>query len=229
MFKTKEPETFELVNIDPVDMSLFIREIEAYFRIHFYKEELLKVFKFGDLCDLIVNKLEEKESNDCTTQQAFYRIRKALSEAQLFDKNKLSPDTHLEEIFPLKQRRQLIEKFESQLGLRMELLAAGKGWPLFLGRLTLLVSLVTLSCSLLAGLLLMVAACAAILLAKLPGNKFGIKTVRELAEKMALAHYNMIRRSPNVVNQQAIVIKVKELFKKEFGLEDDALTGDAPF
>jgi len=229
MFKTKEPETFELVNIDPDDITFFIPEIEAYFRIHFYEEELLRVSTFGNLCDLIVNKLEEKETNDCTTQQAFYRIRKAIMEGQLYDQHKLSPNTTLEELFPLKQRYQLIEKFESHLGFKVQLLEPGKGWPLFIGRFALLVSVVTLFCSILVGFAGIILSMAIIALAIMPGNKLAIKTVRELAEKIAMENYNQIRRTPSSVNQQAIIIKVKDLFRKQFGLEDYALTRDARF
>ncbi|WP_343667213.1 hypothetical protein [Chitinophaga sp.] len=229
MFKIKEPERFELVNIDPNDISLFIPEIEAYFRIKFYDEELRRIFTFGNLCDLIINKLEEKETNDCTKQQAFYRIRKALIEGQLFDKNMLSPNTSLEDIFPLKQRHQLIEKFETHLGFKVQLLEPGKGWPLFIFRLTFLVSLVTLFCSIPVGLSGLVLSVAAIELAKMPRNELAIKTIRELAEKITNENYNHIRQAPSAVNQKAVVLKVKDLFKKKFDLDDDALRRDTVF
>jgi len=227
MFETKGPERLELQNIDPNDITFFLPKLEQSFQFLFDNNETTAIHTFGDLCDYIVHKLEEKASNDCTSQQAFYRIRKAIIEAQLYDKRSLSLSTSLENIFPRKHRHKLILKFEKQLGFKVKLLAPMR-WLLLLSRLALLISVVTLFCAFLPGLAGIVVSLIGILLSHLPGKKLAVKTVGQLANKMAKENYNDVRRTPYVIDKEEIVQKIKIMFSKEFSLDISVLTRDAP-
>lgn len=228
MFETKGRKHLELQNIDPYEIESFLPELEKSLQFTFDNDELTKIFTFGDLCDYIVNKLEEKSTNDCTSQQVYYRIRKAVIEAQLCDEHTFSANTSLEEIFPRKHRYQLIRKFESHLGFKVQLLHPRR-WLQLLSRLALLVSIVTLCCAFLPGIVGVAISIIGLLFSKLPGKKLTVTTVRQLAKKMAKENFNDVRRHPSVVNEEEITRKIKSLFKEQFkDLDISSITRDTP-
>lgn len=218
----------ELENIDPFDISILLGKLEISFNITFHNAELKHVNTFGELCDLIVNKVEESNTSDCTTQQAFYKIRKAIVEVQQYDKDALKTATRLEELFPRKQRRQQIEKFERTLGLKPQILQAKVG-VLILFISVFLASFIILFFSWPIGFGGMVLSFMGINISYKLGKKFNVKTVGQLAKKISREHYMKVRRNPSTVDQIEITQKVKTLFKDELGLEENVLTREARF
>ncbi|MCF6401734.1 hypothetical protein L3C95_02545 [Chitinophaga filiformis] len=216
-----------LENIDPLDIDMILEKVEISFHIEF-GTELKQVRTFGDLCDLIANKVEGRNTNDCTTQQAFYKIRQAIREIQPYDKDTLKTNTSLEELFPRTQRRQQIKKFDSILGIKTQILQT-KGWLLLLLLSVFLASFVVLFFSWKIGFGGMVLSVIGINIASKLGKELKLKTVGQLAEKISREHYNKVRRNATTINRAEIIQKVKELFKEDLGLEDNALTRDARF
>ena len=231
MDKLKKPdpsETIGLENIDPLDIDVLLEKLEISFHIKFDSPELKQVITFGDLCDLIVNKVEGSHTNDCTTQQAFYKIRKAIVEAGQYDKEALKTNTNLEELFPRKQRRQQVKKFESILGIKTEILQTS-GWLVLTLLLAFLTSFVVLFFSWQIGFGGMVLSLIGIYISNKLGKELHLKTVGQLAKKISKEHYNKVRRNPTTINQMEIIQKIKELFKEDLDLEDKALTKEARF
>lgn len=232
MDKLKKPapskEDIGLENIDPLDIDVLLEKLEISFHIKFDSPELKQVITFGDLCDLIVNKVEGGNTNDCTTQQAFYKIRKAIVEVGQYDKEALKINTNLEELFPRKQRRQQVKKFENILGIKTEILQT-KGWLVLSLLLAFLVSFVVLFFSWRIGFGGMVLSFIGIYISYKLGKELNLKTVGQLAKKISREHYNKVRRNPTTINQVEIIQKVKELFKEDLDLEDKALTKEARF
>ncbi len=70
----REPNT-----IDGEDLSELLEKVENSFDIKFDDTELANVGTFGQLCDHIANKIQLANIDDCTTQQAFYKLRKSFS------------------------------------------------------------------------------------------------------------------------------------------------------
>lgn len=89
-------ETFELCNVDPDDISDVLIKIEKSFGFRFGDTELKDVKTFGELCDIITSKVPGENSSDCTTQQAFYKVRNAIADVLLLDKASLTPDSDLQ-------------------------------------------------------------------------------------------------------------------------------------
>lgn len=70
---------YELNNIDPENIEDLLVKVEKSFNIKFVGNELIALLTFGELCDHIVNKIKLDHSDNCTTQQAFYKLRNAIS------------------------------------------------------------------------------------------------------------------------------------------------------
>jgi hypothetical protein len=98
-------EPIELKNIDPEDISDVLVKIEQSFGLALKTDTFNNARTFGDICDIISSMIELEHSDDCTTQQAFYKIRESIANIQFLEKNAIAPDTDLEELFPRKNRR----------------------------------------------------------------------------------------------------------------------------
>lgn len=99
-------DTYELCNIDPEDISDVLVKVEKSFGFKFGDTELKDTKTFGELCDIITSKVQGVNSNDCTTQQAFYKLRNAIADTLQIDKTGITPDTDLQKLFPKNIRRQ---------------------------------------------------------------------------------------------------------------------------
>ena len=78
--------TIELKNIDPEDVGDVLKKVEKSFGFKFGDTELKDVKTFGELCDIITYKVQGDSTNDCTTQQAFYKLKTAISVTTTFPK-----------------------------------------------------------------------------------------------------------------------------------------------
>ena len=77
--------TFELKNVDSEDLEDVLVMIEKSFDFKFETAELKDVETFGHLCDIITNKVQGNNIDDCTTQQAFYKLRDAIASSLYVD------------------------------------------------------------------------------------------------------------------------------------------------
>jgi hypothetical protein len=96
------------------DFEDFLADIENSFNIKFDTNQLNGVRKIDELTQLITSKMTVEFTNDCTAQQAFYKLRTAI----LLDNNWAStwtPKTSLIEIFPKETRKQQIKQLEKRL------------------------------------------------------------------------------------------------------------------
>ncbi|MBP7515089.1 MAG: hypothetical protein KA791_11100, partial [Flavobacteriales bacterium] len=67
------------MSVDAEDWNDVLRKVEVSYAIKFHDQELANVRRLGELLDAIGAKITGGEASDCTTQQAFYRIRVALA------------------------------------------------------------------------------------------------------------------------------------------------------
>lgn len=95
----------KLKNIDPEDIIDLLSIIEESFKINFSQDELLYISTFGELCDHIKKKIKLDHSNDCTTQQAFYKLRNALLTPLNIPRSDVTTNTLLSDLLPTDSRK----------------------------------------------------------------------------------------------------------------------------
>lgn len=220
------PDVIELKNIDPEDISDVLVKIEKSFGFRFGRDELADTKTFGDLCDIIISRIDLELSDECTSQQVFYKIRQSIVNIQLMEKNAVTPDSELEVLFPKKGRKRNILKIEKELGFSLEILKP-KEWITNTLLLILLGSLVGLFINWKFGLIGVALSAIGFRIADWFGKEFTVKTVGEIAEKMARENYIKSRRNPKTVNRQEIVKKIKELFSHDLDLDPSVLSREA--
>lgn len=112
---------------DPYDFNDVLAEIQKDFKFKFDKYELKDVTKFGELCDVIISKLNYKNCDECTSQHTFYRIRSFLVQNFGMDPQKIKPSSTLNEIFGKTGRHKKIKMLEHSLGIRIKILEPSRG------------------------------------------------------------------------------------------------------
>jgi len=221
-------ETYELSDIDPEDISDILLKVEKSFDFKFGKNELRDVKSFGELCDIIRTKVQGENINDCTTQQAFYKLRNALVETLSIDKDSIKSETSLQELITGESRRQKISAIDKNVGFKTRTLRA-KHWLTGSLLLTLIVSFLGLFLLWKIALPVFAMSIIGLKLSDKFGNEFDFKTVGELAEKISREHYKEVRRNNQTFNPNEITAKVRELFKHDLDLKESALTREATF
>lgn len=221
-------DEYKLENADPDDIGDIMLSIEQSFRIKFGRYELATVATFGQLCDIILSKIDADLKEDCTTQQAFYKLRDAIAVTLLTEKKAIKPDTDLRQLFPPGKRKYAIKQVEKQLGFRMNAFEPA-GFVTVILLLLFVFSLVMVFLNWRIGLPGMAFSFGTVTLINRYGRTFSVKTVGELAEKLSREYYFSSRSDVTTINKEEIIRKVRELFICGLGIEEEHLTRDASF
>ena len=209
---------FELKNVDSEDLDDVLMKIEKSFHFKFEKPELKDVNTFGHLCDIITNKVQGNNIDDCTTQQAFYKLRDAIASSSYIDKNIIAPTTNLSILFPKHQRRQKIRDLDSKIGIKTEILRP-KHWISSTLILIMVASFIGLFIFWKIALPCLALSVGGIKLAYRLANEFDLENVGQVSEKITREHYLKVRRISSTVNRNEVIQKIKELFRKD--LDDE--------
>lgn len=214
------------LKIDSEDLEDMLLKIEDSFDIRFETNELAHVRTYGEFCDAIIDKISLGHSEDCTTQQAFYKLREAITKSTETEKKEITPTTELAEIFPRKTRKNQIKTFEKNLGFKLSILRPPHFVTGFLVIL-LLASLITLFIEWQYGLIVLGLAIGGIWISNKLGNELNIKTVRELSEKMTRENYVISRRNSKTINKNELDKILENWFVDFLGVRKSDLTREA--
>ncbi|GHC65896.1 acyl carrier protein [Ulvibacter litoralis] len=217
---------FELKNTDPEDIEDLLVKVEKSFGIEFSENELVNVRTFGELCDYIKNKIQLDKQDDCTSQQAFYKLRNVLTSILKVDKNEITPDTQLADLLPRQIRKTRINQIEQSLGFKLSLLRPPHFVTTFL-LLLLLGSIISLFFSWQLGLGGMGLSIGGLWLAFKIGNELDLKTVGQVAEKMTRENYLKSRRNPKTFNEKEIERVLIDWFSNDLLIDKSKLTREA--
>lgn len=217
---------FKLDNIDPEDFGGTLLKLEKSFGTKFVDNSFKDAKTFGDICDIIESQIILVDKDDCTTQQAFYKIRKAISLTQNYNERSVERQTKLATIFPHSNRRQNVKCFQRALGFAVDILSM-KTWlvvTIFVGFILSLVSCFFSWQVAVAGLTFFTLfACTASKFSK----ELDISTVGQLTEKITREHYTLARRYNGTMNRKEIVKTIQDVFIADHLIDREHLTRDA--
>ncbi len=219
---------YELKNIDSEDIEDLLVKVETSFDIKFVGDELVHITSFGQLCDHIANKIQLNNSNDCTSQQAFYKLRDAISSTLQIDTKIISTDFPLTDLLPRQTRHSRTKKLEKHLGFKLNILRPPH-WVTGALAILFLTSLVGLFFNLQIGLLGLMFSIAGLWLANKIGNELDLQTVGQVAEKMTRENYLKSRRNSKTFNKNEIEKILTDWFSNDLDLDKRKLTREAKF
>ncbi|OOQ61475.1 hypothetical protein BC343_19930 [Mucilaginibacter pedocola] len=226
--KNATPSAYNLNNVDADEISDVLVKIEKSFDIAFCDDDLKEAKTFGALCDVVVAKVKQTHADSCTTQQAFYKLRSAINARNPDEKYLVKPQTKLCDLFPRDNRIEVVADIEAEMGFHMNLLQP-KPWIVWTFGLLLVASIALFWVNSTIATLALIVSIAGLRLAGRFGKELKVKTVGDLAEKIAREHYLKCRRDASSVNRAEVVQKVKDLFARDLALEPSALTKEARF
>lgn len=220
--------TINFSNINPEDINGVFDKIQTSFNIVFSAEELRVIQNFGQLCNLVTHKVRGKQKEDCSNQQAFYKLRLAIADTLSVPEDDIFPETMIAILFPRKLRRSQIAKIEQVLGIKTKIIR-GPYWLTASLVLILFASFIGTFLDWTIGLF-------GILLSLLGlyfTDKFGIElellTIGEWTEKIARENYLKARRNPQKINRNDIAKTIRDLFVHKLGLVPYSLSDDTRF
>jgi uncharacterized membrane protein len=213
----------ELKEIDNQDIEDTILKIEKSFEFNFNKNELSDVKTFGDLCDAVLAKIKLENIDDCTSQQAFFKFRKAIVKFSEFEEKNIHPKVKLSEIFPKKHRINRIKEIEKELNVELNLLRP----PEFVSGSLIILLIVSLIGFLFAWKLALIGLITSVLglyIAFKVGDNFNLQTVGQVSDKMMRENYIKSRRNLTTVNRKEIEKVISDLFVNNLYLDESELT-----
>lgn len=221
-------QSIQLSDCDPEDINDIIKTLESSFGVQLDQYDLAEVKTFGDFCDVFENIIRQENREDCTSQQAFYKLRAAISESQGIEKETIRPDSRLTDLFPRKNRRKRIRLLEKQLDIKFHMLTC-PGWVTVILIIIFIASLIALFFDWKTGLSGLGISYLAMWIADKTGKELELQTLRELTEKTAALEYTKMRRIPGTVNRHEIVATIMLVFSKQLGMDKADLTRETKF
>jgi acyl carrier protein len=213
------------IKVESEDIEEILLKIEKSFNIKFTTEGLKNAKTFGDFNTIILSKINVENKNDCTSQQAFYKLRTAILTEKKID---IKPDTQLADIFPRATRKQDIKTLEARLEMKLDILTPK---TLIIRLLTLLViiSIIGLFIRPNLGVAGIIFSIISFELAYKLGIEFPINSVGELSNRMVKMHYSQSRRNPLTANSEEIKAQIATIFEESLGLDKNELLSDTIF
>ena len=215
--KTNKLDVYELENIEDC-----ISEIEKMYNFKFENNELESVKSFEEFCNLIVEKIDSKNVENCTSQQAFYKLRKSLIETKIIEKENLKTETELKTLFPRKSRKALIGKVENEIKFKLDILKA----PDFVTIPLLIIGIVSFVLLFFYFKIAVLGISISVFgfyLCKWFGNELNVKTVKELVEKITSENYLAVRSQENTINKTELKKIITDWISENAGIEKEKL------
>ncbi|WP_419868485.1 hypothetical protein [Chryseobacterium sp. CT-SW4] len=214
--KNNKLDSFELE-----DLNFSLEEFEKTYSINFSQEELNNILTFKDLSEVIINKFEYENVTDCTSQQAFYKVKNILQTINP-KISSITPHTPLEDLIPRKNRRLTIKAVEAQIGFDLNLLRPRKVFISFLMALSLS-TFILLFFNFWYAWILGAFSYSFYRVIFENSNEFKFKTVRELVENIMQEHYFLIRREPNTMNKEEFKKIVLNWFSDKMDMDKERM------
>lgn len=206
------------LGIDPEDLEDALKTIEKSYDVQFISNELAHIRTFGELTDHIIAKIKLQDKDDCTDQQAFYKLRQAIVATRQLDRKSVQVNTELNSIFPRQRRLKDFNEIEKMLGFKLEALRPKESITTAIFIL-FVISIAMLFFEWRYGLIGVAASIALLRIVNETGKEFKEPTVGDLARRMTQRNYIQSRRDKTSVNKKEIESKIGKLLINELALD----------
>ena len=213
---------YKFDNADLENIEDLIPSIEKMYKINFEENELAELANFDEFCEKIVAKINLENVDNCTTQQAFYKLRKSIMDLGIAEKNELHTETKLKEIFPRKNRRKIVKSLEKNIGFELNLINPPQIISISLFIL-ILVSIVFLFINFKIAILGIITSILGFKLAYRFGKEIEMNSIRELVEKITTENYLNVRSDKNTINRKELKNVMTDWFADNLGIEKSEL------
>lgn len=213
-------------NTEHDDIDEIFHDIESSFNIKLDDVEINKCNTFDDLTKLVCSKIELENIDYCTSQQAFYKFRKAYYATQ--DSTiPLHKNSLLAEIFPKQNRRNDIKRLEQELGFKTNLLQP-PNWLTIMLLVLLISSIVCLFYKPLIGSYGLILSITGFIFAFKFVSNLDLKTVSDIIKQLVQHNYHLVRNSASY-NEKEIERIIIQHFVDNLDLDVEKFDGKSSF
>lgn len=209
------------LSIERDDFEDILIRTENSFGITFSEDDFYTGMTFGDFCQCIESKMSGENTGECTSQQAFYKVRDALLTLNISDKENIKPTTPIADALG-KNRKQSAKYLKSHLGIKLDLFEI----PGYIGipfGIVCIVSFVAMFFKGEFGWGFGISIAILYVASKLTTN-LRYKTIAELVNHLIIYNYKDVRRKKDSYNKNEIEILIKRLFMDICAFEEDELS-----
>ncbi len=195
------------IDVDAEDFYYFIIQLENDFGINFTENdaktdrgENLKDIKVADLINMVIGKIELEHSQDCTSQQIFYRLRAYFVNEKDFSKDEIKINSDLENLIQRQDRKATIAEIEDKLEIKADILTI-KTWLQTVMILAFLGGLIFCFINIKIGISLFIIFWG---ITKIKGNELKPKTLGELTKMIVEQNYRTLRDRKQTFNPKEV-------------------------
>ncbi len=215
-------EVYKFDRTDLENLEDILPWIEEMYKFSLDKKKLKEIENFNDLCELIIASINLENNESCTSQQGFYKLRKVIVDLNIADKNLITPETRLKDIFPKNNRIKLVKNVEEKIGFHLNMIGPPKvvSFPLFIIGL---ISFVLIFFNWRYGLLGISISIIGLFLGFKFGKEFEMDSIRELVKKITTENYLDLRSNSSTVNKSELKDVLMDWFSDNLGIEKEKL------
>ena len=212
--------------VDKEDLEQVLHSIENTFFIKFKEYEITNIKTYGDLCNIIISKVEFNYGNDIATQQAYVKLIEAIVSITGTNPEIIKPDVSLDKIFPKRIRRKQVKKLEQSLGNDLDLLTP-RGFIVMSFLFLMIISVIFMFIFRTYGLIGLCVSFTGLFLSSRLGNEFNVNTIKDLSEKIAEENYANSRRWKNNFNKTELEKQIENLISRQLDIDKKKLRKEA--
>ncbi|KMQ70178.1 hypothetical protein [Chryseobacterium koreense] len=211
----------KLENYEIEDLEDSLSEFKKNYEIDLSQDELNTITNIQELADKIVEKFNYENVDDCTYQQAFYKL-KSIFEKLNISPQKIDTKTDLKILIPRKNRIKTVKQIQKELGIKLQILEPKQSIIAILFVLSFCAIISTffnLTYLVISGIILF-------FLYKITfetAREFRLSTFGELAKEITKENYFKSRRSPKTINKSEFKNIVIDWFSERLDIEKDKL------
>lgn len=212
----------ELKDTQWEDLDDLLFEIEDKFNFYFDDYELENIADFDELVSLIMSKIDGEDDTLCTSLLAFYKTKSVIRETGLYDPSKLCPSTKLEDIFPKKSRRRLVNTFNRGIGTKLEILEPNR-IILYFCCILLILSIVGLFFYFKLAIVGIAISILGIKSLYVFAKKLKYNTIRDMINGNLCVNYLTFRQNKTTINRKELRKLFYDFFSTNLALDQDEL------
>ncbi|MDR0227996.1 MAG: hypothetical protein LBI72_02910 [Flavobacteriaceae bacterium] len=219
MAEDKRPYVFEGDGYEDLNDALL--SLEREYRLTYDYSAIEKAKSIQEILDVVYNSflnLDKERKEDCTSQQAFYKLKSVLQ--KYTKKAVITPSSQLEMLIKRKNRITTIRSIESELGFELKVLKPTAELSLFLW-LVFLGTVVSVFISMYFAMLIGFIWLLSYWIIYSNAKEFKVETVGELVKQMVMNNYFKSRRNPNTINDQELRKIVVSYLADNLGLTEE--------
>jgi hypothetical protein len=204
------------------DIDDLIASVESEFNVKFGNDDFVSVKSVGQLFDVMVNKMPLANSETCTSQHAFYKIREAFSNLDCV--YPIRPMTPLEDLLPRQDRIATVKAFERKLGMTLNILSP----PQWLSSIIWTAEFTTIGGLFYDARTFLPLLLVVILIGKIIywfGKELNYMTVADLARHLISHNYLAARRNPRTINRKELSQVLLDRLNLNYDEEGRLLSG----